>query len=164
MSDERKAQRVEKLLAISRGAERAARQAFDLARARVDEAQAQLVELELAMIARHEGARQRLAGGGRDGLAGAYRDGVSKLRLQIARAVSRLKALEAELEVRRADLLAAMTRRKAAQIVRERIQARQAACAARLETRQMDEAHAASRLAPAGAWRQDVPGTERQGT
>ncbi len=164
MNDERKAQRVEKLLAMNRGAELAAQQAFDVARVRVDEVQAGLVELELAMIALHEAARQRLVDGGPDGLDGAYRDGVSKLRRQIARLMARQKTLDAELEGRRADLLVAMTRRRAAEIGRKKIQARQAACAARQETRQMDEMHAATRPTPMRQWRQDVASTEKQGT
>ncbi len=164
MNDERKVRRVEKLLAINRSSERGARQAFDVARARGDEVQARLVELEFAMIARHEAARQRLAAGGPDGLAGSYRQGVSKLRRQIFRLVARQKAVDAQLEDRRAELLAAMTRRRAAQIVRERLRDRQDACAARQETRQMDEAHAARGPAPVSVWRQDVGSVERQGT
>lgn len=164
MNDDRKMRRVEKLLALSLGVERAAQQAFDFARARSDEVQARLVELELAMIALHEAARQRLAEGGPDGPGESYRQGVTKLRRSISRAVARQKVVDAELEARRVDLLAAMTRRKAAQIVRERIEAREAAVAARLETRQMDEAHAASRLVQANPWRQDVGSIERQGT
>jgi flagellar export protein FliJ len=164
MNDERKVRRVEKLLAISRSSERAAQQAFDVARARSDEVQAGLVELELAMIARHEAARQRLADGGLDGLAGSYRQGVSRLRRHISRLVARQKAADAQLDDRRAELLAAMTRRRAAQIVRERLRGRQDVCAARQETRQMDEIHAARGPAPVGAWRQDVGSVERQGT
>jgi flagellar export protein FliJ len=164
MNDERKVRRVEKLLAISRSSERGAQQAFDVARARSDEVQAALVELELAMIARHEAARQRLADGGPDGLGGSYRQGVSKLRRQISRLVARQKAADAQLDDRRAELLATMTRRRAAQIVRERLRDRQDACAARQETRQMDETHAARGPAPVSVWRQDVGSVERQGT
>ena len=164
MNDERKVRRVEKLLAISRSSERGAQQAFDVARARGDEVQAALVELELAMIARHEAARQRLADGGPDGLGGSYRQGVSKLRRQISRLVARQKAADAQLDDRRAELLAAMTRRRAAQIVRERLRDRQDACAARQETRQMDETHAARGPAPVSVWRQDVGSVERQET
>jgi len=164
MSDERRARRVEKLLAISRSAERAAQQAFDLARARTDEVRARLVDLELAMIARHQAARQRIADGGPDGLGESYRQGVSRLRRQISRLAARQKTAEARLEGRRAELFEAMTRRRAAEIVRGKIQGRRAAVAARQETRQMDEAHAAGSYAPAGAWRQDVGSIERQGT
>ena len=164
MNDERKVRRVEKLLAISRSSERGAQQAFDVARARGDEVQAALVELELAMIARHEAARQRLTAGGPDGLGGSYRQGVSKLRRHISRLVARQKAVDAQLDDRRAELLAAMTRRRAAQIVRERLRDRQDACAARQETRQMDETHAARGPAPVSVWRQDVGSVERQET
>jgi len=164
MNDERKVRRVEKLLAISRSAERATQQSFDVARARSDEVQAGLVELELAMIARHEAARQRIVDGGPDSLGGSYRQGVSKLRRHISRLVARQKAADAQLDDRRAELLAAMTRRRAAQIVRERLRDRQDACAARQDTRQMDETHVASRSAPVSVWRQDVGSVERQGT
>jgi flagellar export protein FliJ len=164
MNDELKTRRVEKLLAVSRNAERAAKQAFDAARASADEIRIRLVELELAIIARHEAARRRLAGGGPDGLGGAYRDGVSALRRQIARLAARQKTADAQLEDRRAELLAAMTRRRAAEIVRGRILGRQAASAARRETRQMDEVHAAGGSAPACAWRQDAGSIERHGT
>ncbi len=163
MSDDRKTRRIGKLLAISRGAERAAQQAFDVARARADEVQAGLVELELAMIAQHEAARQRLAEGGPDSLGESYRQGVTKRRRQIARLAARQKAVDAELEDRRTDLRAAMTRRRAAQIACEKLLARQAAVAARQETRQMDEIHAAREPVPAGQWRQDVGSVERQG-
>jgi flagellar export protein FliJ len=164
MSDKLKMRRVEKLLAISRGAERAAQQAFDVARARADEVQARMVELELAMIALHEAARRRLAEGGPDGAGESYRQGVAKLRRSVSRTAARQKAADAELEARRTQLLAAMTRRRAAEIVRERLRARQAAVAARQETRQMDEAHAARGPAAASAWRQDAGSVQRQGT
>jgi flagellar biosynthesis chaperone FliJ len=89
---------------------------------------------------------------------------VSKLRRQISRLVARQKAADAQLDDRRAELLAAMTRRRAAQIVRERLRDRQDACAARQETRQMDETHAARGPAPVSVWRQDVGSVERQET
>ncbi len=160
MSDERKLKRVETLLAIGRNAEQAAQQAFDIARGQADELQSRLAQLESAMIAQHEAARQRLVEAGLANFAGSYRDGVSTLRRQIARLVAREKVVDAELEDRRADLFAAMTRRKAAEIVRDRLRARQVRRAAWLETRQLDEAHAAMHASPVSTWRQGAGSIE----
>lgn len=160
MSDERKLKRVETLLAIGRNAERAAQEAFDFARGLADELGSRLAQLERTMIAQHEAARQRLVELGVANFAGSYRDGVSTLRRKIAHLVARQKIVDTELEDRRADLFAAMTRRKAAEIVRDKLRARQAELAARLETRQLDETHAATGTQPVNAWRQDAGSVE----
>jgi len=161
MSDERKIQRVEKLLAVSQAQERAAQQAFDLAKAAADDVQAKIIECERAMIERHEQFRQHLAGGTLNDLAGGYRDGVSSLRRQIAHLTAVRKLADSHLEDRRADLLAAMTRRRAAEIARERLAARQAAAQGRRETRLLDETHAAV-MAAGGAWRGQAGRAERK--
>jgi len=164
MNDERKLKRVETLLAISRNAEQSAKQAFGLACGQADELGSRLAQLQREKIARHELARRRLIETGLAGLADSYRDGVSTLRRRIARLAARRKIVDAELEDRRADLLAAMARRKAAEIVRNRLRARQAARATRQEARRLDEAHAAVGAAPLSAWRQGAGGIERHRT
>jgi len=161
MSDERKLRRVEKLLAIGRSQEQAARQAFDRARAASEDIRARLAECEREIVVRHDQARERLLAGGQAELAQPYRDGVATLRRKIEKLAARRKAAAMRLENRRADLLAAMTRRRAAQIVRERLAARQASAEARKQTRQLDEAHAAA-VAAGETRRADPAGIERQ--
>jgi flagellar export protein FliJ len=153
MNNKRKLDRAGKLLAISQADERGVQQAFDIALAAADDIRAKLVEAELAMINRHELARQRLIGGGPAEPDQAYPDAVSKLRRQTTRLLTRQKQADAELEKKRDDLLAAMTRRRAAQLVCERLEADQSAGDARGETKQLDEVHAAA-LARRGSWRQ----------
>jgi len=164
MNDERNLKRVETLLVISRNAEQSAEQAFGLTRGQADELGTRLAQLQREKIAQHEAARQRLIETGLAGFADSYRDGVSMLRRQIARLAARRKIVDTELEDRRVDVLAAMTRRKAAEIVRNRLRARQAARAARQETRQLDEAHAAAGASPVSTWRQDAGGIRRHRT
>ncbi len=161
MSDERKLRRVEILLAISRNAKQVAQQAFDDARGQADELKLRLAKLERAMIAQHQAARQRLVEAGQANFAGSYRDGVSTLRRQISLLVARQKIADTELEDKRADLVSAMTRYKAAKIVRDKLLACKAEHAARLETRQLDEAYAATASLPASAWSQGDCGLER---
>jgi len=164
MSDERKPKRVETLLAIGRNAEQGAQQAFDLARGQGDELQSRLAELRCAMIAQHQAARKRLVEAGPANLADSYRDSISTLRRRIARMAARQKIVDAELDCRRADLLGAMTRRRAAEIIRDRLRARQATRQAHLETRQLDEIHAAMQSLPMSTWPQGAGGIERHRT
>lgn len=159
MSDERRWQRVEKLLAISENRERAARQAFDRARATAEENHARLVECERELIDRHEEARRRLLAGGPAESSRPYRDAVTALRQRITELMTERMVADSRLEKRRAELMEAMTRRRAVQIVRERLAARQATADARRQTRMLDDAHAAGRR-----WRRDMADSERQET
>ena len=161
MNDERKLRRVETLLAISRTARQAAQQAFDEVRGQADELKLNLAKLERAMIAQHQAARQRLVEDGQANFAGSYREGISTLRRQISQLVARQKNIDTELENHRANLVSAMTRHKAAKIVHDKLLASKAEHASRLETRQLDEAHAAIGSLPGSAWRQGDCGLER---
>ncbi len=163
MSDERKLRRVETLLAISRNAKQAAQQAFDEVRGQADELELSLAKLERAMIVQHQAARQRLVEAGQANFAGSYREGISTLRRQISHLAARRKILDAEFENHRANLVSATTRHKAAKIVRDKLLASKAEHASRLETRQLDEAHAAMG-SPGSAWRQGDRGLERHRT
>jgi len=163
MNDERKLRRVETLLAISHNAERAARQAFDDIRGQADALQLRLTQLENAMSAQHQAARQRLVEAGQANFADSYRDEVSKLRRQVSRLATRQKIVEAKLEDKRADLVSAVARHKAAKIVRDRLLASKLQHAARLETRQLDEAHAAMG-SPVIGWDDSDCGLERHRT
>ena len=163
MNDERKLRRVEILLAISHNAERAARQAFDDIRGQADELQLRRTQLEHAMTAQHQAARQRLVEAGQANFADSYRDGLSTLRRQISQLAARQKTVDTELEDKRAELVSAMARHKAATIVRDRLLASKLQHAARLETRQLDEAHAAMG-SPVSGWGDGDGGLERHRT
>jgi len=163
MSDERKLRRVETLMSISRNAEQAARQAFDDVRGQADELQLRLAQLERAKTAQHQAARERLVEAGQANFADSYRDGLSTLRRQISQMTTRQKTVETELEDKRADLVSAIARHKAAKIVRDRLLANKAQHAARQEMRQLDEAHASIGL-PVSGWPEGDCGLERHRT
>lgn len=163
MNDERKLRRVETLLAISHNAERAARQAFDGLRGQADELRLRLTQLEHTVIAQHQAARQRLVEAGQANFADSYRDGLSTLRRQISQLATRQKTVETELEDKRTALVSAMARHKAAKIVRDRLLTSKVQHAARLETRQLDEVHAATG-SPVSGWGEGDCGLERHRT
>ncbi len=164
MTDERKLKRVETLLTIDLGAEQVARQALDFARGQADELLSRQEQLRRALSERHGLARRRLMETGRADFADSYREGISQLRRRMGHLASQRKAVDEQLDLRRAQLSAAMKRRKSVEILRDRLRSCRIRAEARVETRQLDEVHAATRAQSVGRWAQDSLDIERSGT
>ena len=163
MNDERRIRRVQRLLEINQSRENAAKLEFDTAAATAEEVSTRIAQCEREVIARHERARERMLSGGLVALAQPYRDDAAAMRRKISHLVAKRKVAESVVEDRRVELIEAMTRRLAAEILQQRLADRQAVNEARQETRRMDESHAAV-VAADRALRQDEEYLERQPT
>ena len=147
MSDQQQ-HRVEVLLAIRQREEDDARRVFDHVRGREDFHRRRIAELEGLLAAQTEEARRRLVAGEGGEAASTYRAAVAELRRAIGEQRALLRPLEPMVEKGRAEVMRAVSRRKAAAVLRDRLLGRRSALLARAETRQIDDAHAV-RLAAA---------------
>ncbi|HUS91320.1 MAG TPA: hypothetical protein VM695_05685 [Phycisphaerae bacterium] len=138
---DRREQRVDLLLTARQQEEQAARRAFQEVLAEAEAAAKRLVALDAQLASQSRAARTDLLGGRYVGEA--YRASAAELRREIGRGRGELRRIDKALDQRRQELSGAMRRRRAAELLRDRLVARRSAWRRQAEARLLDDQHAA---------------------
>jgi flagellar export protein FliJ len=131
------------LLKLRRQEEDLARRAFEQARGRAELLQGRLAELDRLLRAQDDAAREALLGRGGGRVPARYRQSVSGLRAAVGEQQALLRQVHEVLPKRRQRLREARSRRKAVELLREKLLRQQAARRRHAEAGHLGDSHAA---------------------
>ena len=143
----RRSNRLEMLVRLRQQRESRARWSFDQVRGRAEFLRRRIDELGALLRAQDASARKRLLEGGPGRPGRAYRHSAAELRDAIREQRVLLSQVHEMLPACREKLRGAVSRRKAAEALRERLLREQAARQQRTEAAQVDDSHAVRALA-----------------
>jgi flagellar export protein FliJ len=150
MTMDARTRRVEMLLKVRQQEEDGARRAFDEANARANFLRQRLAEMERLLLEHSRAAGQDVTATPGPATTAGYRRIATELRSAMGEQSALLRQLEPMLRTCRQELLEAMSRRKAAESLRDSLARIQAEGQEQAETARLDETHAARAAGGAG--------------